>query len=79
MSPAKAPSRGSKFSGIAADIATPPEVADALGITVAALTQLRYRRTGPPYTRLGTRIRYRWSDVARYLDAQTIEPPRRPT
>lgn len=59
---------------LAGDIAKPPEVAAALGISVAALTQLRYRNAGPPYTRVGFKIRYRWSSVERYLAEQTVEP-----
>jgi hypothetical protein len=56
------------------DIALPREVADALGVTVNALTQMRYRGVGPSYTRVASRIRYRWSDVQKYLDEQTVKP-----
>jgi hypothetical protein len=59
---------------LAQDIAKPPLVAKALGTTVNGLSQMRYRGTGPAYTRVGGRIRYRWSDVARYLAEQTVTP-----
>jgi predicted DNA-binding transcriptional regulator AlpA len=59
---------------IAENLAKPPEVAAALGITENALNQMRYRGTGPAYTRVGYRVRYRWSDIEKYLAAQTVTP-----
>jgi hypothetical protein len=59
---------------LANDLAKPPKVASVLEVTVDALTQMRYRGTGPAYTRVGGRIRYRWSDVERYLAEQTVTP-----
>jgi Helix-turn-helix domain len=53
---------------VADDIALPSQVAEALGVSVDALRQMRYRGTGPRFTKLGNRVRYRWSDVARYFD-----------
>jgi hypothetical protein len=64
---------------LAGDVATPAEVADALGITSAALTQMRYRKTGPPYTSIGYRIRYRWSEVEQYLADRTVQPIAKPS
>lgn len=58
-------------SEVAADIAQPEAVAHALGISMAALAQLRYRGTGPRFIKRGRRILYRWSDVSAYLDAGT--------
>jgi hypothetical protein len=63
---------------LADDVAMPDEVAEALGITSAALTQMRYRKTGPPYTSVGYRIRYRWSDIERYLADRTVQPIAKP-
>ena len=71
------PGKSNKFqfpSRLADDIALPRQVADALGVTVAALTQMRYRGTGPAYTRVGIRVRYRWSDVEKYLAERTVTP-----
>lgn len=62
--------------GIPSDIdtATPAQVADALGTTVAGLAQMRYRGTGPRFTRVGIRkVLYRWSDVRAYLDANSCQ------
>jgi hypothetical protein len=55
------------------DLATTEEVAKALRRTPEALAQMRYRRTGPAYTRIGNRILYRWSDVEKYLADQTVD------
>jgi hypothetical protein len=62
--------------GIPSDIdtATPAQVADALDTTVAGLAQMRYRGTGPRFTRVGSRkVLYRWSDIRAYLDANTCQ------
>jgi hypothetical protein len=56
------------------DLAPPSLVAEALGMSVSALAQMRYRGGGPPYTRIGNRIRYRWSDVEKYLADNTVTP-----
>jgi len=56
------------------DIAMPEAVARAMGISDNALRQLRYRGGGPRFIRLGSRVRYRWSDVERWLDEHAVEP-----
>lgn len=49
---------------------TPQEVADATGLTVRALAQMRYLGTGIPYRRLSARtIRYAESDVIAFVNA----------
>jgi hypothetical protein len=60
----------SRGADVAANIGTPEEVAGALGVTEAALAQMRFRKTGPPYTKVGYRVRYLWSDVEKYLADQ---------
>ncbi len=53
-----------------------PAAAAALipNMTVAALSQLRYRGVGPTYLRPGQRrIFYRRSDIERWLDAGAVE------
>jgi hypothetical protein len=60
-------------STIADDIARPPQVAEALGITESALAQMRYRGTGPRFIKRGSRVLYRWSDISTYLDGRTRE------
>jgi predicted DNA-binding transcriptional regulator AlpA len=68
-------------------VGTFPQVSDALltPAQVSAWTQLdeqtlanaRWRRTGPPYIKLGTGrgapVRYRRRDVEEWLEDQTIE------
>lgn len=51
----------------------PQTVADYLGTTTANLAQMRYRGTGPKFVKLGHRaVRYRWSDIEAWIDANTI-------
>jgi excisionase family DNA binding protein len=44
------------------------ELADYLGLPVTTLYQWRYRREGPPGFRVGRHLRYRWSDVQRWIE-----------
>ncbi|MGS2805962.1 helix-turn-helix transcriptional regulator [Nocardia sp. MW-W600-9] len=53
-------------------LATPAEVAEYLGTTVAALAQQRYRGEGAPYKRLGRGIRYDWAEVMAWVEANTV-------
>ena len=48
-------------------VITPDELADVLKTTPAALAQERYRGTGVPYVKWGSRIRYLREDVIRFL------------
>lgn len=59
-------------------LARPPEVAEYLGMSVAALATQRYRGDGPAYVRLSARaIRYRWEDVDAWLrERETTTPAR---
>ncbi|MGO9354850.1 MAG: helix-turn-helix domain-containing protein [Mycobacterium sp.] len=43
------------------------QLAWVLGISVGALAQDRYRRSGIPYVKIGRRVRYLRVDVAQYL------------
>ena len=45
------------------------EVAKYLGTTVPQLARLRWEGKGPTYVRLGRSIRYRWSDVDAWVEA----------
>lgn len=51
--------------------ATPGEVAEYLGTSVAALAQHRYRGTGPAFIKAGRKVLYRWSAVEDWLNANT--------
>lgn len=46
------------------------EVSKYLGIPVATLYVWRHRGTGPRASKVGRHLRYRWSDVERWLDEQ---------
>jgi hypothetical protein len=54
-----------------AELGTPAEVARFLHVTEGALSQDRYRGTGPRFIKHGRRVLYRWQDVYAYLDANT--------
>jgi len=56
------------------DVASPREVAEALRVSEEALKQLRYRKRGPKYVKVGSKIFYRWSDVERYFDKNAVDP-----
>ena len=50
---------------------SPEDTAERLGNTPETLANWRWRGTGPPYVLVGRRIRYRLTDLAEWLDAQT--------
>ncbi len=49
----------------------PADVADILGVPINSLKMWRYRRTGPPWLKLGRHVRYRREELERWLDDQT--------
>jgi len=53
---------------------TVKELAAYLGVPVTTLYQWRYRREGPPGFRVGRHIRYRWSDVEKWIEHQLAIP-----
>ena len=52
------------------DIISIDEVARRLDIAKSTLYGWRYKGTGPRSHRVGKRLRYRWSEVLEWLDAQ---------
>lgn len=54
-------------------VMTAAELAPAIGLSVASLSQERYLNKGIPYIKLGHRVRYLRADVARYLLANRRE------
>ena len=50
---------------------SPEDLAERLGNTPDTLANWRWRGDGPPYVRVGRRIRYRLTDLAEWLDAHT--------
>jgi len=60
-------------------LGTPAEVAEALGITVGALAQMRYAGNGPTFTVVGSRtVRYAWEDVDDWLARRKFDRTGRP-
>lgn len=53
-----------------ARLLTVQELAEYLGVPVATLYQWRHRREGPPGFRVGRHVRYRWSDVQKWIEDQ---------
>jgi excisionase family DNA binding protein len=52
-----------------------PELADYLGVPIATIYRWRYMRDGPVGYRVGRHVRYRLSDVERWLDTQRDSRP----
>lgn len=48
-------------------LATPAEVAEYLRTTPESLAQMRYRGTGPRFTKPCGRVLYQWSDVDEWV------------
>ena len=47
------------------------QLAELLKIPAGTLRQWRYRGCGPKYVKVGSRVRYRPREVARWLDKRT--------
>lgn len=52
-------------------LATPAEVAAYLGVPVKTLYQWKYRGLGPNVHKVGRPLRYRWSEVDAWVNAQS--------
>jgi predicted DNA-binding transcriptional regulator AlpA len=55
------------------NLGTPHEVAEYLHTSVAQLAQFRYLGKGPKFVKVGRRVLYRWSDVAEWLERNTLQ------
>lgn len=49
-------------------LATPQEVAEYLNVPLNTVYDWRRKRTGPKASKVGVHLRYRWSDVDKWLD-----------
>ena len=49
------------------------EVSEITGIALSTLRNHRAARRGIPYTKYGTAVRYKYSDVIEYMEARRIE------
>ena len=56
---------------IISDLLTTPETAEVLRCSKSSLDKWRLKGLGPKFVRVGSRIRYRASDVAEFVAAQT--------
>lgn len=56
------------------ELGTAPEVAGYLGIPEQTLAQWRYLGRGPRFIRVGRYVRYRWTDIANWLEENASEP-----
>jgi predicted DNA-binding transcriptional regulator AlpA len=56
---------------------TPEQVSEMLGVAVRTLEDWRYKRTGPNFVKPTAHIvRYRQTDIDRWLTKQTVEAGR---
>lgn len=51
-------------------LADTAQVAAYLGVPEKTLRQWRYLKTGPRWSKVGKHVRYRWSDIEKWLDQQ---------
>ncbi len=51
------------------------EVAALWGVTKSLLQKMRYERRGPRFVRIGRLVRYRLSDVNRYMEENSVGAP----
>ena len=50
---------------------SPAETAERIGVTQATLSNMRWEGRGPRFLKVGSKVRYRLSEIAAYLDTQT--------
>ena len=53
------------------DLLSTQQVAELLGLPAARVRNWRYTHQGPPYTKTGREVRYRFEDVQEWLDRNT--------
>ena len=53
----------------------PPTAAARIGSNARTLKAMRKRLQGPPWIRVGRRVKYRITDLDAYLEASTVRPP----
>jgi excisionase family DNA binding protein len=66
--------RGSAGAAKPEPLASGAEVARVLGIPEKTLTQWRSDGKGPKYMKVGRYVRYRWSEVDRWLTTRETDP-----
>jgi len=53
---------------------TTEEAAQILGVKARTLVELRFQKQGPSFVKIGRLIRYRYRDLMKYLDQNTVPP-----
>ncbi len=51
---------------------TPDQVSHYLGVPLGTLANWRYQGRGPAFVRLGRHVRYRATDVAKWISSQLV-------
>ena len=60
------------------DLLATTEAAPVLDSTPRTLIRWRQEGTGPSYCKIGRKVRYRYSSLLRWVEAQEITPVREP-
>lgn len=53
-------------------LATPPQIAEYLGVPLGTVYQWSSRGGGPRMSRVGRHLRAKWEDLDAYLDANRV-------
>jgi hypothetical protein len=59
---------------ITAKLVNEYEAASQLGLSVKTLRRWRWARRGPPWTKIGTAVRYSPTDLAAFIEAGRQQP-----
>ena len=57
------------------ELVTETQAAEYLGLSTKTLQSWRWRKTGPPYVKLGGAVRYRPEDLEAWLQESRVAPP----
>lgn len=58
--------------GAFADMDDTPEAAEYVGVSVPTLNRWRVQGDGPPYVKIGSRVRYRRADLDAWLSQRIV-------
>lgn len=59
---------------MAEELLDPKRLAEHLGVPLATVYQMNSRGTGPRRIRVGKHVRYRESDVTKWLERHAVDP-----
>ena len=60
------------LKGAFADMEDTPEAAAYLGVSVPSMNRWRVNGDGPPYVKIGSRVRYRRADLDAWLNQRIV-------